>query len=314
MNKKPMNNTRSNQFLAYLAFFSLLGGAGLIFASLTTIFTHAQATHNQQASAIEAITPSLDFSNVQITAKAAYVYDVSENKVLFAKNETVQLPLASIAKVPLILLAHKYLDEQALVTVSITALAPEGDWGFKAGDSWRTRDLIDYTLMTSSNDGAAMLAEHIEAKTGESIVTLLNEQAESIGLTQTFFLNETGLDSNLSLSGAYGSAQDVATLLAYAYMTAPDVFSATTRPEHSYTNSTGEIYKATNTNKVIGELPGLVLGKTGFTDLAGGNLAVITESEPGHPFVIVVLASTIDDRFEDVVDLSHATLRTPLNK
>ncbi|MBF05554.1 hypothetical protein CL644_02500 [bacterium] len=302
-------NDNANTFLKYIALFSLIGGVGLITSSLNIFFTQAAPT--QPASAILAVDRPYDFSDSDIVAKAAYVFDINEGKALFKKNAEAQLPLASIAKIPVALLAKKYLSPEEMLTITPYALTPEGDWGLTIGDSWKVSDLIDYTLMTSSNDGAAALAEKIEEVSGEEVVTLLNNQASAMGLQQTYFLNETGLDSNIAFSGVYGSAQDVGTLFAQAYITAPDTLIATAISERTYYSGEGLEYKAKNTNKAIGELPGLVFGKTGFTDLAGGNLAVVTESEPGHPFVIVVFGSTIEDRFNDVVKLTRATLRTP---
>ncbi|QSH39602.1 D-alanyl-D-alanine carboxypeptidase [Candidatus Kaiserbacteria bacterium] len=292
-----------------MALFSLIGGVGLIASSLNIFFTQAAAT--QQASVVLAVEQPYDFSDTTVMAKSAYVFDINEGKALFKKNAEAQLPLASIAKIPVALLAKKYLDPEEMITITPYALTPEGDWGFTIGDSWRVRDLIDYTLMTSSNDGAAALAESIEIETGKKIVTLLDEQVSEIGLQQTYFLNETGLDSSIAFSGAYGSAQDIGALFAHAYAVAPDTLMATAISERTYYSAEGLEYEAKNTNKAIGQLPGLVFGKTGFTDLAGGNLAVVTESEPGHPFVIVVLGSTLEERFNDVVKLTRATLRTP---
>lgn len=303
-------NNNSNKFLGYVALFSLFGGAALIFSTMNVFLTQPNAS-TQKASVVTAISSPLDFSNTSVVAKAAYVLDVSKGEVIFSKNEQAQLPLASITKIALILLAYEHLDMNAFISVSANSLRSEGDWGFTIGESWNVRDLIDYTLMTSSNDGASILAEGIEKNTDEDIVTLLNKQAKSIGLTQTFFLNETGLDSSTALSGTYGSAQDVGTLFAYAYSIAPHIFSATTEVEATYSSTDGVTYEAVNTNKAISQIPGLVFGKTGFTDLAGGNLAVVTESEPGHPYVIIVLGSTISDRFDDIVTLTHATLREP---
>ena len=248
---------------------------------------------------------------MEVVARAVYVLDAADDSVLFSKNETAQLPLASLTKLFVALLVKEHLNFSDILSISERALAVEGEWGFEQGEIWRVRDLLDYTLITSSNDGAAALAEAIEHTTGEGIVTLLNAQAQRLGLSQTFFLNETGLDSSVALAGAYGSAQDVASFLQYVYATDPGLLEATVYSQRTFMNVHGKVYEATNTNKAIARLPGLAVGKTGFTDLAGGNLAVITESEPGHPFISVVLGSTPEARFNDVIQLTNATLRQP---
>ncbi len=307
----PMNSNKQS-VLGYLALVSLFGVTGLAAGALYTPTTQAQ---KQQASATAALSQEtvVEQTNVDITviARAAYLFDSTNNSVVFAKNETTQLPLASLTKLFVALLVHEHLDPDAMVSISATALAVEGESGFEQGELWRVQDLLDYTLITSSNDGAAALAEAIERTTGTDIVTLLNALTGELGLSQTFFLNETGLDSNTALAGAYGSARDVALFLQHVYITDPALLEATVHAQDVFTNVHGKVYEATSTNRAITKLPGLVLGKTGFTDLAGGNLAVITESEPGHPFISVVLGSTIDARFDDVVRLTHATLREP---
>ncbi len=67
--------------------------------------------------------------------------------------------------------------------------------------------------------------------------------------------------------------------------------------------------RAFNTNEALGEIPGLLMGKTGFTDLAGGNLAVVFEAGPARPIVVVVLGSTREGRFADMRILVETTLR-----
>jgi D-alanyl-D-alanine carboxypeptidase len=303
-----MRNYKS--FLGYVALLSFFGAVGFVFGALQEPQRFVSETEQLAGAAAALKTPSA-FAGIEVTASAAYVFDIESGTVMFDKNSEAQLPLASLTKVALALLAYENLAEDGVVTFSPGSLAPEGDSGFEVGESWIVRDLIDFTVMTSSNDGAAALAEAIERTTNTDIVTLLNALAESLGLSQTYFVNETGLDSSTLFSGAYGSAQDMAALFSYVSTTAPGILAATTIPERTFTSVNGKTYEATNTNRAIADLPGLVLGKTGFTDLAGGNLAVVTEPEPGHAFAVVVLSSTPDGRFADVVTLVRATLRKP---
>jgi len=68
------------------------------------------------------------------------------------------------------------------------------------------------------------------------------------------------------------------------------------------------VHNAKNTNDSAESIPGLIGSKTGFTDLAGGNLVVAFEIEPGHVIVISVLGSDKEGRFQDVNKLYKATL------
>jgi D-alanyl-D-alanine carboxypeptidase len=62
-----------------------------------------------------------------------------------------------------------------------------------------------------------------------------------------------------------------------------------------------------NTNQDVEHIPNLLLSKTGFTDLAGGNLVVVYDAGINHPVAIVVLGSTEEGRFTDVKTLLNAT-------
>jgi len=303
-----MNNYKKT--LAYIALVSLFGVTGFVFGALNTTSLQAKK-HAQLANAATALEPTTpNFDGVSLTAKAAYVFDIANNEILYQKNANAQLPLASITKVALALLAHEHLKPDGLITLSESALAIEGESGFTVGETWRVQELIDFTLMTSSNDGAQALAEAIERATNKSITELLNKKAAKLGMSQTYFVNATGLDSSTHSSGSYGSAQDLGTLFTHAYNTSTDLFAATVFVEKTFSSTRGITYEGENTNKVIGELSGLVFGKTGFTDLAGGNLGVVIESEPGHSFAVIVLGSTVEKRFDDAVALVQVILDT----
>jgi D-alanyl-D-alanine carboxypeptidase len=69
----------------------------------------------------------------------------------------------------------------------------------------------------------------------------------------------------------------------------------------------GFIHTAENTNKQVYSFPGLLGSKTGYTDYAGGNLAVVFDAGLNHPIAVVVLGSSLDGRFTDVRKLVDAT-------
>ena len=101
------------------------------------------------------------FGDVELKAKSAYVFDVVKNEVLFKKNEFVQLPLASITKLMTALTAVELLPENSRITIRKEFLREEGDTGLLSGESWRLKDLLDFSLTVSSNDGARSVASVI---------------------------------------------------------------------------------------------------------------------------------------------------------
>lgn len=248
-----------------------------------------------------------------IDAQSAYVFDIQNKRVLFQKEGDQQMPLASLTKLMTALVAHETLGRDALVTISDESFEPEGDSGFLLNEVWRSGDLIDFTLMTSSNDGAHTLAletaKHERMRSTE-FYTHMNAKASELALGQTFFLNPTGLDVSSSTSGAYGSARDVAHLLAYAQEHAPEAFDRSSEASRTFFSVSGFEHKAEHTSTLASTLPRGAIIKTGFTDLAGGNLGVIVEPILGNPVAIVVLGSSREARERDIERLHEAVKRT----
>ncbi len=257
------------------------------------------------------------FRDVEILGGAAIVIDLQTRKVLFEKNADAQLALASLTKVPLVLAAAEVLQPNTIIRIPREIRSAMGVTLFREGEAWSIQDIIDATLITSSNSGAEFLSElaneEMHAKyplspSEKAVLWRMNEIAKELGLSQTYFLNVSGLDISTSLAGSYGSARDVATMLAHAFEEDSSLFSGTARGGVLLTSEEGSEITAVNTNESESVIPGLIMGKTGFTDLAGGNLGVVFDVGIGHPVVIVVLGSTPDGRFADVQALRERTI------
>lgn len=240
----------------------------------------------------------------RLHAQAAIVYDPTDGRILYAKNADRQLPLASLTK---LMTAEIVLSHAATTSVRITKkdLEPMGDWGLRVGDLVPLFDLLQLGLIASSNDAMAAAA----ASVGDNYVETMNSTAHTLGLTKTQFYNATGLDESADMAGGYGSAYDVARLAAAFFAHYPSYFALTTHSKVTV-GSTGRTLSAPATAAPLLNLPGLVGAKTGYTDLAGGNLVAIFDIEIGHPIVAVVLGSTESGRFDDIRTLASA-IRTP---
>jgi len=247
------------------------------------------------------------FTYVDIEGNAAFVYDVNYGYVLYAKNEELQFPLASITKVMTALVAVENARDDALVKIEEESLAQEGDSGLLSGEAWELKDLIDLTLVSSSNDGASAIAAVGALESRDSFVEKMNNKAKNIGLAQTFFLNESGLDISESFAGSYGSAKDVGLLFSYVLREHPNLLDATAYKTLDV-NSLDTEHNVENTNKQVESISGIRASKTGFTDIAGGNLAIVFEAGPMRPIVVVVLGSSIDGRFSDVEKLVNTSV------
>ncbi|MBI2610424.1 D-alanyl-D-alanine carboxypeptidase [Candidatus Kaiserbacteria bacterium] len=284
----------------------LIVGMAIVALLALAALSPAPKVDDQQASAINA------FDKVSLEAKAAIVVDMQSGKTLYEKNAEVQLPIASLTKVALALTVAEALPLESMVTIPYYAGGAGSDAHLLKGERWRVADIIDFTLLESSNNGAAILAETANSRlielypdsptTLQHAATLarMNALSKTLGLSQTYFLNVSGLDLSATQAGAYGSAKDMAKLFAYAASAQAGLFQGTARDGILLTTQNGTQTSASNTNEVQGSIPGLIMGKTGLTDLAGGNLAVVFDVGLSHPVVAIVLGSSEQGRFRDM--------------
>jgi D-alanyl-D-alanine carboxypeptidase (penicillin-binding protein 5/6) len=249
------------------------------------------------------------FAGVKIKGKSAIVKDLKTGEILYAKNETVPLPLASITKV-LTALTVATNSSTNVVGISEKALETEGESQLFSGEKFYKKDLINLTLISSSNDGAAALAIDtfsVAKDPQDEFIKEMNVLAQKIGMKDSYFYNETGLDNDEVTAGAHGSAKDVAIMFEYALSKHPEIIEFTKEGTLYIKSINGLIHTAQNTNEIVGSLPNTIASKTGFTDIAGGNLAVIIDPTLNNPVAIVVLGSTEQGRFEDVEKLASKT-------
>ncbi len=270
----------------------LIGGVSLALLGLGLLYLAGyQAEHNVPDT--PAIVITNPFDSVYLEAKAAVVYDVETGQIIYSLNAGQPYPLASITKIMTALVSSEMLAPESKI-----ALGRE-EWSFK--------NLLAFTLITSSNEGAQALAGASEQNTGEQFVSAMNLMATKLSLASMSFANPTGLDVAPGQAGAYGSAGDVAKLFTHIVKTKPELLSST-RLASANIASVVASHLAINTNKVAAMLPGLIASKTGFTDLADGNLAVVVDRGLRQPIVIVVLSSSQDGRFNDVLKLNQAAI------
>lgn len=250
---------------------------------------------------VPAATPaSLAFANVTLEGKAAIVYDLTTGETLYEKNSRSQLPLASLTKLLTVYAASEALSADATVTMTDSALRSEGESGFLPGERFAFSDLARLALVSSSNDATAAIAETASLARATTGKNLLASAADAAGLLQTYAINGTGLDESDSVSGGYGSARDIAILSGKLLERAPEIARATTAASITIRSRDGATHTLPNTNQGITRIPNALLSKTGFTDLAGGNLAVVYDAGMGRPVAVVVLGSSRDGRFTDV--------------
>ncbi|MFA6502667.1 MAG: serine hydrolase [Candidatus Paceibacterota bacterium] len=287
-------------------------GTALLLASgilaLFLFIPHSYGERPQDTATVASPAAPDAFAKIAPDAKAAIVYDVVTGETLYAKNADAQLPLASLTKLLTVYAALSTLSPDTPVTVPEAATKLEAPRAFNVGQTFSLADLARLTLTASLNDGAAAIALATAERQGETESAMLASAAAGLGLSQTYAINGSGLDVSKTVSGGYGSARDLARLAGALASRAPAIAEATTVGYTEAVSLGGTHFRVKNTDPIVGTIPRLLLSKTGFTDLAGGNLAIVFDAGIQHPIAIVVLGSSKDARFTDSAALVAGTL------
>lgn len=316
-------NQRVKKFRALAILF--VGGIALALLMESLVPERERTTsisgHSDRESREEPRATNNVYTNLALEARAAFVYDLQTDTVLYSKNENEPLPLASISKIMTALVARENMSESVAIITQVDDLAGEGDSGLYSGERWRLGELLDVMLLVSSNDAARTVARFVGAngRVEEGIVSrgkfvsMMNAKANTLGLVSMKFFNESGLDpiqggtGDTPLVGGYGSARDVALLLQQLWEKYPETIEVTAKKHARIFSQDNLAHILPNTNQIVGEIPGLIASKTGYTDLSGGNLAIIYDKGVGQPVIIVVLGSTREGRFDDMKKLVTVT-------
>lgn len=256
-------------------------------------------------------------ADVSVRAKAAYVWDVKEQRALYIKNADTALPLASITKLMTSMLAYELTTPDTKATVSVRAAGQEGSYGLTPGEHLTMGELNSLALISSSNDAAFALGANAGSLLGDKdpskqFVEGMNIRAKELKLDSLQFKNTTGLDVSLTEPGAIGSARDVSFLMEHMIKNYPEVLEPTKRGVARVYNEDGEFHDVENTNDALYAIPNLIGSKTGYTDLAGGNLTIAFDAGMDRPIIVTVLGSTREERFSDVLALVKA-VRTSIS-
>ncbi len=289
-------------------------GIALVFASgilaliLFIQFSNQKIPDTQALTTVPPAIPDAFAQLPAIEANAAIVYDVATGETLYAKNADAQLPLASLTKLLTVYAALAELSPGTPITIPESAVSVDEPRVFSVGQTFSLSDLARLTLTASLNDGAVAIAEATATRENRDQTSMLAGAAASLGLLQTYAVNGSGLDVSEYISGGYGSARDLALLSGALVEKASAIALATTERTAEAISLGGTHFSVKNTNLIVGNIPRLLLSKTGFTDLAGGNLALVFDAGMNHPVAVVVLGSTMKSRFTDAMALVAATL------
>ena len=229
----------------------------------------------------------------KVSATSYLLADMESGEVFAAREATTTLPIASISKLLVALVARDTVDASSTVQITATdRRETDGSPGqLRQGDSFLASDLYYPLLMESNNSVAYAFAR---AGGGEEFIRRMLRLAHTIGMDETLLDDSSGLSENNE-----ASVTDLFALARYISKNAPDLFEITTTPHYTLRATNGRTYALGNFN-VFASRADFVGGKTGYTDEAHETMIALFAIDT-RTIAIIVLGS--EDRKKDVEKL-----------
>ncbi len=257
---------------------------------------------------LSALTCDLHFDKVAakgpgLTTASAILVNASSGDVLYSKRSKERRPIASLSK---LVTAMVVLDAGVPLT-NIQTISREDAFQssrsrLRAGTRMTLADLLRVSLMISDNRATRALARAV-AGTIDSFAVLMNQKVASLGLTETQFVEPTGL-SPLNMS----TAEDVARIVVNAakYQTISRITATRLAQVKILNTKRPTAMQIGNTNDLIHSPMRVLTGKTGYISSASYCLATIVQNGKGERLTLVVLGAPGDKtRFRDARKLAE---------
>ncbi len=229
--------------------------------------------------------------DIGLQAAAAVLMDQETGRVMWQTGGHDRRAPASLTKMVTVLVAldHAPLTQQVTVPGEAAVFGSESTlMGLSAGDVVTVRELLYGIFLVSGNDAAETLAQTIIPR--QQFIAEMNAKVAAMGLTDTHFVNPTGLDA----PGQFSSAYDMAVITRYFVQHHSELLAITGLSDvQLYATAAHPEYDLVNLNKlVLWPYPGATGLKTGFTYDAGGCVSG-TASRDGRNLIAVVLGDDV---------------------
>ena len=237
--------------------------------------------------------------DLDTAGKSAALMDVATGTVIYENNAHEPLAPASVTKVMTMLLVMEAIDSGKIgwddtVTTSEAAAAKGGSQVYlKVGETMKVSDMLKSIAVSSANDCACAMAEHI-AGSESAFVDMMNQRAKELGMNDTNFVNCTGLDDSEEAKNHKTSAHDIALMSRELLKNHPDIKKYTTIWMDTVRDGA---FGLSNTNKLVRFYQGATGLKTGFTSGAGYCLSASAEREGMELIAVVMGCETSAERF-----------------
>ncbi|MDP3974750.1 MAG: serine hydrolase [Candidatus Jorgensenbacteria bacterium] len=255
-----------------------------------------QANSLASAAANSTQGPSRDWNvlDPQVGAASALVYSLDDDAILLGARTYARWPMASLTKLLSAIVTAEDLGYHKRIVMTDSAIATEGNGiAFNPNEEFSARDLARIMVMTSSNDAAAALEEHVGGR--DAFLTLMRATTEKIGMAQTILTDAAGLSrANES------SASDMVKLLKYLATARPEILEWTRAPRFLFQPTNDPTSRTAVNINPFADDPRFLGGKTGTLPEARENFAGIF-TLAGRRVAVVVLGSA--DRIREVNQL-----------
>ena len=232
-----------------------------------------------------------------LSCASAVLMEKETGTLLYEQNAHEKLEPASVTKIMTLLLVMEAVDSGQIslddtVAVSAYAAGMGGSQVYlKEGEQMTVSELIKCVTVVSGNDCAVALAEHLSGSEA-AFVARMNQRAQELGMTDTNFVNCTGLPA----PGHVTSAYDIALMSRELILHHPSIRDYTTIWMDSIRDGT---FGLTNTNRLVRFYQGATGLKTGSTDSALYCMSATAERDGMELIAVVMKAPTSAQRFED---------------
>ncbi len=259
----------------------------------------------------------------ELYAQAAVLMDADSGRVLYDKNGSQVLAMASTTKIMTCIVALEQAQLQETVEISSYAASmPKVKLYVQKGEQYLLEDLLYSLMLESHNDAAVAIAEHVgrrylpmplqekspadytpeeSRQAVEAFAMIMNRKAAELGCGDTWFITPNGLDATQVLTLESGetiekyhstTARDLAAIMCYCIGRSPQkerFLEITQTPSHSFSIENGRSFSCVNHNAFLQMMQGAVSGKTGFTNQAGYCYVGALERD-GKTLVVALLA------------------------
>lgn len=252
--------------------------------------------------------------NGDYLGQSGFVIEANSGVILYENNPDVKMYPASLTKIMTALVVFdKVANLDETLVFSYNAVTNGLDKktttiGASSGDRLSIKDCLYAILLPSANDAANALAEHVAGNIRD-FVSLMNEKAEKLGMTNSHFKNPTGLHDDEQ----YTTARDLSIMMSYAmknptFVQMSSSLSYRHAPIRRYKDPENSNNVMLNTNSMLATgsgyyYRGILAGKTGFTNEAGYNLIECVERNNLRLIFVDLGCKKINDRFIDAKNI-----------